>query len=303
METSAVYFNVNGTELGRVTVPGGRFTVTGVNNAHDVVGYAEDPGVPECTNDFKFAGWKIDGPLSQTPWAFEWLHFGCVDTMVQDVNDLGHMAVTFTDWPQPGEQTNYVVHGTEWLQIEVPFASPGSAWATELNNKGQVAGSILRHERGPGARLHRHTGACGPRQPRDHGGQRQPPRRQRPSEHARRLAEHALVGQRRRPVDSVRPGGDEDGCRPDGCLVPGRHTAGELRREMSANGRSWTTHFTGQSAGSTTQPEIVDFADVPVRYVRIVGHGNTLNLWNSITEVEVYGVEPMSSTREVSQAQ
>ena len=76
-------------------MPRGWFTLTGVNNAHDVVGYAEDPGVPECTNGFKFAGWKIHGPLSQTPWAFEWLHVGCVDTMVQDVNDLGHMVVIF----------------------------------------------------------------------------------------------------------------------------------------------------------------------------------------------------------------
>jgi poly(beta-D-mannuronate) lyase len=43
------------------------------------------------------------------------------------------------------------------------------------------------------------------------------------------------------------------------------------------------------SSGSTTQPEPVDFEDVSARYVRIVGHGNTLHRWNSITEVDVYG--------------
>jgi hypothetical protein len=30
-------------------------------------------------------------------------------------------------------------------------------------------------------------------------------------------------------------------------------------------------------------------ADGPGRYVRIVGHGNTVNLWNSISEVEIWG--------------
>ena len=30
------------------------------------------------------------------------------------------------------------------------------------------------------------------------------------------------------------------------------------------------------------------FADVTARYVRIVGHGNTANAWNSLTEVEIH---------------
>ncbi|HEX8705414.1 MAG TPA: polysaccharide lyase family 7 protein [Myxococcaceae bacterium] len=45
------------------------------------------------------------------------------------------------------------------------------------------------------------------------------------------------------------------------------------------------------SSGTTTQLETYDFADTSARYVRIVGHGNSSgNGWNSITEVEVWGV-------------
>ena len=59
--------------------------------------------------------------------------------------------------------------------------------------------------------------------------------------------------------------------------------------QTSSNGTSWTTRWFGSSSGTTTQTEPVDFTDVSARYVRILGHGNTVNLWNSVTEVDVYG--------------
>jgi poly(beta-D-mannuronate) lyase len=59
--------------------------------------------------------------------------------------------------------------------------------------------------------------------------------------------------------------------------------------QTSPKGTSRTTRFSGQSSGATTRPDPVDFADMSARYVRIVGHGNTLNLWNSITEGDIYG--------------
>jgi poly(beta-D-mannuronate) lyase len=59
--------------------------------------------------------------------------------------------------------------------------------------------------------------------------------------------------------------------------------------QTSGNGTSGTTQFSGMSRGSTTQPEPVDFEDVSARSVRIVGHGNTLHRWDSMTEVDVYG--------------
>ena len=58
--------------------------------------------------------------------------------------------------------------------------------------------------------------------------------------------------------------------------------------QTSSNGSSWTTVYTGQSSGTTLQLESCPVARSSGRYVRIVGHGNTANTWNSITEVEMY---------------
>jgi hypothetical protein len=58
---------------------------------------------------------------------------------------------------------------------------------------------------------------------------------------------------------------------------------------VSTNGSTWTPVFSGQSSGTTAGLQSFDFADVPARYVQIVGRGNSLNDWNSITEVEIWG--------------
>lgn len=58
---------------------------------------------------------------------------------------------------------------------------------------------------------------------------------------------------------------------------------------VSVDQTNWTPVLTDQSSGTTNEPEIVAFTPVTAQYVRIVGHGNNLSLWNSITEVDVYG--------------
>lgn len=60
----------------------------------------------------------------------------------------------------------------------------------------------------------------------------------------------------------------------------------------SENATSWTTVFTGVSSGQTLNPETYDVNDSAARYVRVVGHGTPVSAWNSITEVEIYGVSP-----------
>src|SRR3989441_157210 len=64
--------------------------------------------------------------------------------------------------------------------------------------------------------------------------------------------------------------------------------------EVSLDGTTWTAVFSGRSSGQTLQPERYDFPAAPGRYVRIVGHGQwsgatQLSLWNSITEIAIYG--------------
>jgi len=71
--------------------------------------------------------------------------------------------------------------------------------------------------------------------------------------------------------------------------------------QTSTDAATWTTRWTGQSSGTTTGFETVDFADVAARYVRIVGHGNTVNGWTSITEVDVFGEAPSYDVNGVKQ--
>ena len=56
----------------------------------------------------------------------------------------------------------------------------------------------------------------------------------------------------------------------------------------TSDGVTWITRFRGISSGQTSASEFYDIPDVTARYIRITGHGNTSNLWNSITELAVY---------------
>ncbi len=58
--------------------------------------------------------------------------------------------------------------------------------------------------------------------------------------------------------------------------------------EASVDGESWNTLVSnGQSA--STQWTSDDVSDADARYIRIVGHGNSVNDWNSLIEVDVLG--------------
>jgi hypothetical protein len=52
----------------------------------------------------------------------------------------------------------------------------------------------------------------------------------------------------------------------------------------------WTTLLLGgQSSGTTTALETYDISDTSGRYVRLIGHGNSVNTWNSLSEAEIWG--------------
>lgn len=58
---------------------------------------------------------------------------------------------------------------------------------------------------------------------------------------------------------------------------------------VSTDKENWTEVYTGQSSGDSLELESFTFPPVQARYLRIEGHGNTVNDWNSITEVEFDG--------------
>jgi len=67
--------------------------------------------------------------------------------------------------------------------------------------------------------------------------------------------------------------------------------------QVSGDGAAWTNVLTNvSSSGSTTQEQTFDFTDRAARYVRYVGHGNSVNLWNSINEVSVFAAGGTSPT-------
>ncbi len=59
--------------------------------------------------------------------------------------------------------------------------------------------------------------------------------------------------------------------------------------ETSIDGNIWHQIFSGSSSGTTLEAEVYNVADSLVRYIRIIGFGNTQNNWNSITEAYILG--------------
>jgi beta-glucanase (GH16 family) len=67
--------------------------------------------------------------------------------------------------------------------------------------------------------------------------------------------------------------------------------------QVSNGGGVWSNVLTGAlSSGTSTQEQTFDFTDVSARWVRYLGHGNTTNLWNSLTEVSVFALSGVSPT-------
>ena len=83
--------------------------------------------------------------------------------------------------------------------------------------------------------------------------------------------------------------------------VSGVHVAvynGNVRQaifdvQVSDDGVSWTNALTNvYSSGTTDQEEKYTFPEVSARYVRYLGHMNTMNAWNSVTEFCVLAPNP-----------
>lgn len=59
--------------------------------------------------------------------------------------------------------------------------------------------------------------------------------------------------------------------------------------ETSEDGRSWSSAIVGAQSQGSTSFQAHDLGDVFARYVRVVGHGNSINNWNSLLEAQVFG--------------
>jgi hypothetical protein len=58
--------------------------------------------------------------------------------------------------------------------------------------------------------------------------------------------------------------------------------------QESSDGSTWSTILLGaHTSGTTTQEEVFELPDHVVRYLRYFGHGSSVGLWNSVTEVSL----------------
>jgi hypothetical protein len=69
----------------------------------------------------------------------------------------------------------------------------------------------------------------------------------------------------------------------------GDQRVADFQIQTSSDGSSWAQVHAGSTSGTTLAAQMYDFADVSASHVRIVGFGNTVNDWNSITEVFIFG--------------
>ncbi|SFE43771.1 Por secretion system C-terminal sorting domain-containing protein [Chitinophaga sp. CF118] len=78
---------------------------------------------------------------------------------------------------------------------------------------------------------------------------------------------------------------------------------GDTRRSLfdvlvSTDGTTWTNAATGlQGSGTSLNFESFTFTGKTAKYVRILGHGNNLNEWNSYTEVKIKTTTSLAATK------
>ena len=61
------------------------------------------------------------------------------------------------------------------------------------------------------------------------------------------------------------------------------------------DGKNWNKVSVNTSSGTTTNLETFDFTDTTTRYARLKMRGSDVNLWNYISELEIYGKESSSN--------
>jgi unsaturated chondroitin disaccharide hydrolase len=68
----------------------------------------------------------------------------------------------------------------------------------------------------------------------------------------------------------------------------GNQRTSRFEIQTSTDGASWTTRLGSVSSGATNALETYDIPDASARYVRVVGHGNSVDAATAITEVAIY---------------
>lgn len=71
-------------------------------------------------------------------------------------------------------------------------------------------------------------------------------------------------------------------------FIRGNERSFKFDIETSVDGENWELKYSGISSGESLELEKVYLRQCTARYVRITGHGNSVNRWNSYAELRVY---------------
>ena len=71
-------------------------------------------------------------------------------------------------------------------------------------------------------------------------------------------------------------------------FIRGNERSFKYEIETSSDGEAWYKAYSGQSSGESLDIEQTYLRQHDARYIRIIGHGNSVNQWNSYAEVCVY---------------
>ena len=78
-------------------------------------------------------------------------------------------------------------------------------------------------------------------------------------------------------------------CSVDIAWYKGFGRTNDFAISVSADGKSFSTVYSGESTGKTLSAERYSFAETTARYVRVTFDGSSDGEWASITEIDVYG--------------
>lgn len=73
----------------------------------------------------------------------------------------------------------------------------------------------------------------------------------------------------------------------DIAFYKGNERKAKFKISVSTDGTNFTDVFDGESSGGSAALENFDFADLDGQFVRITGFGNSVNDWNSISEIQI----------------
>ena len=81
-------------------------------------------------------------------------------------------------------------------------------------------------------------------------------------------------------------------------FIKGNERCFQYEIQTSEDGEEWENKYSGASSGESLEMEMTYLKQHEARYIRVLGHGNSTNKWNSYAEVRIYQLPTEAETPE-----